>query len=548
MAEHEENVRRGERRRGDQALAAAVQGSMERDERYQQLVELAPESILIHDGERIVLANAAAVRLAGATHRDQLVGQPIDSFLHPPYLKAVEAHLLGSGDVVKRVPPIRDAFRRLDGSEVEVEVTAIAFLDHGRPSAHLVVQDITERLDAQRAAHLAEEHLQQAQRMEAVGALAGGVAHEVNNMMSVILGFSDFLLQDPAMAADRVAEVRHIVRAAERTAAVTRQLLAFSRRAFHQPQILDLGPAVHDLEPVVRRLLGEERHLALTSDASLRVRVDKGQLEQVIVNLALNARDAMPAGGTLAITTAETELPKEVASGDGVAIPAGRYAIIVVRDSGGGMDSATQARVFEPFFTTKAVGQGTGLGLAAAAGIMRQNGGYIAVASEPGKGATFTLYLPVLSDPEIVERREEPRGELPPPGGDAAPTGATVLLVEDEPVVRAIAARSLERGGFRVIQASDGAAALALVNQHGQPDLVLTDLMMPGIGGAELARRLRQRFPTLPILFMSGYSIDHLRREEAADFDGVLIQKPFTPDTLVSSVVAALSRVSGMAR
>ena len=533
-------IRAGERRQEEQVRAA---GSAQREERFLQLVELAPDTILIHDGERIILANAAAVRLAGATDRDQLVGQPIDNFLHPPYLKSVEAQILGSGDVAKRVPPVRDSFRRLDGSEVEVEVTAIAFLDHNHPSAHLVVHDITERVAAQRAAHLAEERLQQAQRMEAVGALAGGVAHEVNNMMSVILGFSDFLLQAPAMAAERLSEVRHIVRAAERTAAVTRQLLAFSRRAFHQPQVLDLSPAVHDLEPVVRRLLGEERHLALTSDASLQVRVDKGQLEQVIVNLALNARDAMPAGGMLTITTAESELLDGFASGDGVAIPAGRYAIIVVRDSGVGMDEATQARVFEPFFTTKAVGQGTGLGLAAAAGIMRQNGGYIAVASEPGKGATFTLYLPILSDTDEVERRGGPRVEPPLRRGDAAPAGATVLLVEDEPAVRAIAARSLERGGFLVLQASDGAAALALVGQHGQPDLVLTDLMMPGIGGAELGRRLRERWPTLPILFMSGYSIDHLRREDAADFEGLLIQKPFTPDGLVDRVSAALAQV-----
>ena len=218
--------------------------SWEREERYQQLVELAPETILIHDGERIVLANAAAVRLAGATHRDQLVGQPIDSFLHPPYLKAVEAQLLATDDVAKPVLPVRDAFRRLDGSQVEVEVTAIAFLDHGRPSAHLVIRDLTERLRLQASARQAEEQLQQAQKMEAVGALAGGVAHEVNNMMSVILGFSEFLLSASDMAEERLAEVRQIVRAAERTAAVTRQLLAFSRRAFHRPQVVDLGPAV----------------------------------------------------------------------------------------------------------------------------------------------------------------------------------------------------------------------------------------------------------------------------------------------------------------
>ena len=514
----------------------------EREDRYQQLVELAPETILIHDGERIVLANAAAVRLAGATHRDQLVGQPIDSFLNPPYLKAVEAHLLGSGDVVKRVPPVRDAFRRLDGSEVEVEVTAIAFLDHGRPSAHLVVQDITERLALQASARRAEEQLQQAQKMEAVGALAGGVAHEVNNMMSVILGFSEFLLRAPAMAEERLSEVRHIVRAAERTAAVTRQLLAFSRRGFHQPQVLDLGPAMQDLESIVRRLLGEERHLAFAADASPRVRADKGQLEQVIVNLAINARDAMPPGGTLTITTAETELPNGTTAGDGAAIPAGRYALVIVRDTGMGMDAATRMRAFEPFFTTKPVGKGTGLGLAAADGIMKQNDGYITVVSAPGRGTTFTLYLPVLSDAAVLERRREPRGELPPPGGEAAQPGAVILLVEDEPAVRAVAARGLEHGGFRVLQASGGAAALELMDGREPPDLVLTDLMMPGIGGAELARRLRERWPALPILFMSGYSVEDLQRQGAIGLERVMLQKPFTPEGLVRSVTAALAR------
>ena len=540
MAEHEKSVRRGERQREDQARAAAVRDNMERDERYQQLVELAPESILIHDGERIVLANAAAVRLAGATHRDQLVGQPIDSFLHPPYLKAVQAQLLGSGDVAKRVPPVRDSFRRLDGSEVEVEVTAIAFLDHGRPSAHLVVQDITERLGLQASARLAEEHLQQAQKMEAVGALAGGVAHEVNNMMSVILGFSEFLLRAPEMAEERLAEVRHIVRAAERTAAVTRQLLAFSRRAFHRPQVLHLGSAVLDFEPVVRRLLGEDRQLALVADVSPRVKVDKGQLEQVIVNLALNARDAMPVGGTLTITTAETVVVTVVASGGGDTIPAGRYALLIVRDTGIGMDNATQTRVFEPFFTTKPVGKGTGLGLAAADGIMKQNEGYITVASTLGEGTTFTLYLPVLSDVDVIERRGERRGEPPLPGPDAAQVGATILLVEDEPAVRAIAARSLERSGFRVLQASGGAAALELVDGEGRPDLVLSDLMMPGMGGAELARRLRERWPELPILFMSGYSVEDLVRQGAIGSERAILQKPFTPDGLVGSVAAAL--------
>ena len=535
MTDRERVVRAGDRRREDRARAA------ERDQRYLQLVELAPDTILVHDGERIILANAEAVRLAGATDRDQLVGQPIDKFLHPPYLKSVEAQILGSGDVAKRVPPVKDTFRRLDGSQVEVEVTAIAFLDQGQPSAHLVVQDITERIAAQHAAQLAEVGLQQAQRMEAVGALAGGVAHEVNNMMSVILGFSEFLMRAPGMAEERLAEVQQIVRAADRTAAVTRQLLAFSRRAFHRPQVVNLGQAVQEYEPVVRRLLGEERHLEVTAEVSPLVRVDKGQLEQVVVNLALNARDAMQVGGTLSITTTETDLPSAVASHDSVTIPAGRYGVLVVRDTGSGMDLETQAHIFEPFFTTKSVGKGTGLGLAAVDGIMKQNGGYITLVSEPGLGATFTLYLPVLSDVDVVERRGAPRPESMPPVPDEAPAGATILLVEDEPAVRAIAARSLEKAGFRVFQASGGSGALHLVAQHGKPDLMLTDLMMPGIGGAELARQLMERWPELPILFMSGYSVEDLVREGAIGSERALIQKPFTPDGLVRTVAAALA-------
>jgi CheY-like chemotaxis protein len=266
------------------------------------------------------------------------------------------------------------------------------------------------------------------------------------------------------------------------------------------------------------------------------VRVNRGQLEQVIINLALNARDAMPDGGTLTITVDEIELQAGTYDQSGV-IPAGRFARVVVRDSGVGMDSATAEQAFEPFFTTKPVGKGTGLGLAAAAGIMKQNSGYIALSSEPGKGAVFTLYLPALPSEEAVERRGLQRV---PDGGIAAQVRATVLVVEDEAAVRAVVAESLERGGFQVLAAFDGADALAVIDQHGPPDLVLSDLMMPGISGLELARRLKIRWPQLPIIFMSGYSVDDLRRQSAADFDGILIQKPFTPEALVGQVVGAL--------
>ncbi len=530
---------RGEKRE-DPDRRTAIRRGVDRDERYDRLVELAPDGILIHDGEQIVMANTAAVRLAGADHRDQLISRPIDTFLNPPYFKAVQEQLVRSGDPAALLPPVRDTFRRLDGSEIEVEVTAIPFMDRGRASAHLVIRDITERLAAQATARQAEEYLRQAQKMEAVGALAGGVAHEVNNMMSVALGLAEFLLQDPAMPEDRLPDIREIIKAADRAGAVTRELLNFSRRAFHNPEVLDLNAVVRELGPMVRRLLGEGRQLTVALGSPCRVWADKGQLEEVAVNLALNARDAMPSGGTLSITTAEAALEGGVTGYAGVSIPDGHYGLIVVRDTGVGMDPATQAHIFEPFFTTKPVGEGTGLGLAAAYGIMQQNKGYIAVTSAPGQGTTFRLYLPLSPDDAVSERMEEP----PPLGAAGPPAGMTVLVVEDEPAVRAVVVRSLERGGFRVLQASDAAVALQVVDREGRPDLVLTDLMMPGIGGAELARRLKARWPDLPVMFMSGYSAEDLRREGAVANEGVTIQKPFKPDTLLRSVNLVLATLT----
>ena len=334
--------------------------------------------------------------------------------------------------------------------------------------------------------------------------------------------------------------MREILKAADRAATVTRQLLAFSRRAVHRPQAVDLAAAVRCAEPVVTRLLGEGRELVVVADAAPRVWVDPGQLEQVIINLALNARDAMPDGGTLTLTTGETELPGGLAPADCFDIPDGRYGTLLVRDTGEGMDAATRARIFEPFFTTKPHGQGTGLGLAAAHGILTQNNGCITVASAPGQGAAFTVYLPVLPLTDLVEMA---RGSAVATA-DSTQAGATVLVVDDEAAVCAIAARSLEKAGFLVLQAHDGSTALELVDRHGPPQLVVTDLTMAGIGGAELARRLKERWPALPIIFMSGYSSEQLIREGALGLEEQLIQKPFAPGNLVASVVAALSRAA----
>ncbi|MEO8139870.1 MAG: response regulator [Gemmatimonadota bacterium] len=509
-------------------------------QRYHRLVDLSPDGILIHDGEQIVMANAAAERLAGAAHRGQLIGRPIGAFLNPPYLKGVEGMLLRN-DSTTMSPAVRDTFRRLDGSGVEVEVTAIPFMDGDRLSAHLVIRDITERLAGQAAAALAEERLQQAHEMEVIGMLAGGVAHEVNNMMLVVIGASDFLLRDATMPEDRLRDLRDIRKAADRAATVTRQLLSFSRRAAHQPRPIDINTPVRNLEATIRRLLLDGQQFAMVLGAPLQVQVDCGQIEQVLVNLVLNARDAMPSGGTLTIATADALVDRDLAGVTGTPVPPGRYALIQVRDTGTGIDDATLLRLFEPFFTTKPIGQGTGLGLAAVYGILEQNGGYIAVDSTLGLETTFTLYFPLLAGAPPAERRVNPRkpglsGQVDTHGG------ATILVVDDEPGVRRVTRRILEGEGYRLKLAPDGAAALELVSREGPPDLVLTDLMMPGFGGVELAQRLHADHPALPILYMSGYAASDLEGVSGADLSGSLIEKPFTREELIHRVAAVFSR------
>jgi CheY-like chemotaxis protein len=269
------------------------------------------------------------------------------------------------------------------------------------------------------------------------------------------------------------------------------------------------------------------------------VRVDPGQLEQVLVNFGLNARDAMPTGGTLTVTTSTATLLRAVAAADGSTIPPGSYGTLVMRDTGIGMDAVTREHIFEPFFTTKPVGEGTGLGLAAALGIVMQNRGYVTVASAPGQGAAFTIYLPALPIVDTAEPVEV--GEPPRIGEAATHTGATVLVVDDESAVRAIASRTLERGGFRVLEAASGPDALELLTREGPPDLVLTDLSMPGFGGVELARRLRERWPALGILFMSGFSVEELVRRWGMVADVELVLKPFTPVGLLDRVEQALA-------
>jgi two-component system, cell cycle sensor histidine kinase and response regulator CckA len=387
-----------------------------------------------------------------------------------------------------------------------------------------VCLDVTERKQV-------EERLRQAQRMDSVGQLAGGIAHEANNMMSVVLGCADYVLQRNDLSAPVRQDVDQIWRAAKRTAGITQQLLAFSRRQMLQPQVLDLNTTVRDLEPILMRALGESRGLRMHLASTLgNIRADPGQLEQVLLNLTLNARDAMADGGRLTIETMNVVLsPAYVAAKPVETLQPGEYAALVVTDTGHGMDRTTLARVFEPFFTTKPVGQGTGLGLATAYGIVKQSGGYIWVYSEPGLGTTFKLYFPLV--PSDLAAATSP---LTAPSGRAE---EIILVAEDEPMVRDIMARTLRDCGYSVLEAADGRQALELIeSQRGRVSLIVADVVMPDMGGREMATRLAQRWPDLPVLFTSGYTgLDVVRRgllEEGREF----LQKPLAPEALARKV------------
>jgi PAS domain S-box-containing protein len=419
---------------------------------------------------------------------------------------------------------------RKDGRRIWISLSVSPVRDNKGQiiGAASIKRDVTDR-------KVAEDRLRDTQRLRAVGQLAGGVAHEANNQMLVVLGAVHFLLRRgdlPGAAQNDLMEIRH---AAERTAAITQQLLAFGRRQALKLENIDMNRIVTRFEPVLRRTLPEHQELILDlSPEELVVRVDPQQLDQVLLNLTLNARDAMPDGGCLTIRTLPTWVD---ASGDAAPAPSadgrtGHYACLVVQDTGFGMDAATLQRALEPFFTTKGVGQGTGLGLSVVDGIVSQSGGFLRIASVPGKGATFSVYFPFVQGSTPSARAASQENI---PAGD----GRGVLVVEDELTVRTTAVRALNEAGYVVYEASHGQEALdTLVRRSGQVDLVITDLGMPVMDGHELARRLRATRPDLPILFISGYG--------DSGTISPFLQKPFSPDELVRRVGRMLAASTGV--
>jgi len=497
----------------------------------------APVAMLITDDSgRLVDLNPAACELLGAP-RQALVGRGIEEFTADERDRDDGDEswdgLLARGRALGRVRLLR-----YDGARRDVELAASANVVPGRHLA--VLREVTERRGDAHALRHTEEQLRQAQKMEAVGRLAGGVAHDFNNFLSVILSYSSLVLRELRDDDPIRADIEEVQRAGERAANLTRQLLAFGRQQMLQPRVLDLNETLAEMQNLVRRLLGEDIELTLlTSRAVGRIHADPNQIEQVVMNLAANARDSMPQGGKLSIETANVELDAEYAAAH-VGVTAGSYVMLAVADTGVGMDAATRARIFEPFFTTKERGKGVGLGLSTVFGIVRQSGGQIWVYSEPGQGTTFKLYFP------RTDRRPEAPKSIPPV--TELRGSETVLLVEDEPQVRDIASAILRRHGYKVLEASSGGDALLVCEQYrAEIDVLLTDVVMPRMSGRQLAERLARQRPGMKVLFMSGYTDDAVVHHGVLAAGMAFVQKPVTPDLLLRKLREVLDGEDGAA-
>ena len=460
-----------------------------------------------------------------------LLGTAIGALLHPDdvAVERAERERLLRGET--RTVDLETRWERYGGEPLWMYLNASIVQDaDGHPLYLLVyLRDITERKSL-------EDQLRQAQKMEAVGQLAGGIAHDFNNLLTAILGSTELLLAGTTAADPRRDDLQEISRAAHRAAGLVRQLLAFSRKQVMQPRVVNLNAIVQEMGGLLRRVVGERIALRLDLDPSLgHITADPGQIEQVIANLGVNARDAMPDGGTLTIATANVTGPGVGSADDGLP-PGGPLVALTVSDTGTGMDEHVLAHLFEPFFTTKKLGRGTGLGLATVYGIVRQSGGQIQVASRPREGSTFTVYFP------RTEPMARPAFPLSPPAEPVPGGSETVLVVEDEEAVRHLVCRALRAKGYRVLEAPHAEAALVVASATVEPiDLLLTDMVMPGLGGPALAARLAGDRPALRVLFMTGYAPEAVDRRGHLVDAGGLLEKPFTADQLARKVREVLA-------
>ena len=523
------------RRARDEAEAA--------ERRYRTLVDgLVVGVVLMEKEAGIVACNPAAERILGLT-ADQMRGRastdprwravhedgsPFPGETHPVVLSMTrgESH----SNVIMGV-------HRPDDSVVWIEINSRALYRGGEATPYASVAsfaDITARKRTEEKLRHSEEQRLHSQKLEAVGELAGGVAHDFNNLLTAIKSYSEFLLEDLEAEDPRREDVVQIRLAAKRAADLTRRLLAFSRKQILEPQPLDLNEVVAEMEKMLGRIIGADIDVRITPAPLGTIVADQSQIEQVVLNLAVNARDAMPDGGTLTIATSNVDLDERYADAHATVEP-GSYVVLTVSDTGCGMDRATQARIFEPFFTTKERGKGTGLGLSTVYGIVKQSGGHIWVYSDVGVGTTFRVYLPRAERVPAVERPAVPEHDT---------TGSeTVLVAEDDDSVRAVVTRVLRQRGYTVLEARNGREAIAICQTHQAPiHLILTDVIMPGMGGVDVARESAALRPEAKILLMSGYTDGELERRGLVEGRVVLLQKPFTPSALAQKVRDILSR------
>ena len=499
---------------------AAIQAS---EARFRSIFESGMIGIAFWNGAQMTDANDTLLTMLGYTRKDLEDRLLRHGRLTPPGYEAVDRRATEETRATGSCTPYEKEFLRKDGNRVPVLVGG-ARLGNDMTDAVFFVLDLTER-------RRAEDRLRQVERIEVVGQLAGGMAHEANNQMSVVLGATSFILARSDVPQLVRQDVEYIQQAAERTASITRQLLAFSRRQILQPQVVDLNQILEHIQPILHRTLTEQQTLVLRPTPGVApIRADPAQLDQVLLNLTINARDAMPDGGTLTLETRDVVLTdRYLAMRPGIAIVPGPYTALSVTDTGHGMDQETIKHLFEPFFTTKAVGKGSGLGLAMVYGIVKQSGGYIWAYSEPGQGSVLKLYFP-----SVGESVEKPVPQAPKALTNSA--SGTILVVEDDPLVRDMARRSLLEAGFAVLEAADGQEALALAAGESRLDAVLTDLAMPEIGGRELARQLRETRPDLPVVFMSGYTGDDVVRKGLLESGVPFLEKPLSPEDLASKL------------
>jgi two-component system, cell cycle sensor histidine kinase and response regulator CckA len=518
---------RQERLRAERALR-------ESEERFRVLFDSAPDALLIYEPDgRVLDANRAAERLFGRS-RHELVSSRVDALGFTA--QSTEPSARGLLRESSQQEPVTLWVMTASGERRDVELRTVSVQLSGRPVLLATVQDISARLHAEQAKRRLEEQLHHALKLDALGRLAGGVAHDFNNLLTAIAGYAELMLRGGADISEYPSALQEILNASQRAAGLTSQLLAFSRKQVIEPVVLDLNALLENATRMIQRLIGEDISLVFEPAEPLHlVKVDRNQIEQVMINLAVNARDAMPDGGTLRVSTQNVSLREterqELLDAD---VAAGEYVVLEVADTGAGMDEETQARLFEPFFTTKARGRGTGLGLSIIYGAVKQNGGFVSVRSELGTGTCFSIYLPrvegVLEDFAVNELAV------------VSSRGAeTILLVEDEPAVRDVVGRFLQNAGYHVLARGDARAAIALMERpEVTVDLLLTDVVLPGMNGKQLHQHLCAMRPGLRVLFMSGYTDDVIAKHGLVDPSIALLEKPLTQAALLRAVRSVL--------